>query len=74
MGTRELRDFRSWELILTPGRPVNAFDFLICFGALVNFFGGDDVVEVGTEVREDVGTGGIVGAILGFVGVVGDVE
>ena len=56
------------------GRSVNAFEFLICFGALVNFFGGDDVVEVGAEIGEDVGTGGIVGAIFDFVGVVGDVE
>ncbi len=74
MGAGGLRGFRSRELILTSGRSVNAFDFLICFGALVNFFGGDDVVEVGAKVGEDVGTGGVVGAILGFIGVVGDVE
>ena len=74
VGAGWLRGFRSRELILTPGRPVDAFDFLICFGALINFFGVDDVVEVGAEVREDVGTGGVVGAVLNFIGVVGDVE
>ena len=74
MGAGGLRGFRSWELILTSGRPVDAFDFLICFGALINFFGVDDVVEVGAEVGKDVGTGGVVGAVFGFVGVVADVE
>ena len=62
------------DILLISSCSANAFDFLICFGALVDFFGCDDVVEVCAKIGEDVGTGGVVGAVLNFVGVVGDVE
>jgi len=69
-----VRVFRDPPPLPLPPCPCDSLNFLVFFGALVDFFRCHDVAEFGAKVRESICTRRIFRAILSFVGIICNVE